>query len=62
MAKKGRAARQLGEKHGQAKLTEAAVRSVRLSDESPTVIARLLKVSPSLICQIKKKKIWRHVA
>ena len=61
MASKGRAARQVGERHGHAKLTRDMVREMRLSPEQPSRIAPKYGVCPSLISQIRHRKIWRHV-
>jgi len=62
MKSKGRAARLQGVKHGRAKLTEAEVKEIRASLETPTPLARRYGVSPSLICMIQKRKVWKHVA
>ena len=61
MKVKGRAARLQGIKHGHAKLTEAEVLAVRASTDTPTLAAQEYGVCPSLICQIRKRKIWKHL-
>jgi hypothetical protein len=62
MAEKGRAAKQHGEKHGHAKLTEEDVVRIRISETTPTNIAVEYGVSPSLVCLIRRRAIWKHVA
>ena len=62
MVFKDRAAHQLGEQHGGAKLTEDQVRLIRQSVITPTKLALIFGVSPSLICLIRKRKVWKHVS
>lgn len=50
-----------GEQHGHAKLTEADVRAIRNSSELLKVWAERLHVNESLISQIRRRIIWRHV-
>lgn len=50
-----------GNRHGMAKLDEAAVRKVRADSRSCATIAREMGVSKSLIIQVKARTIWRHV-
>lgn len=50
-----------GERHSQAKLTEAAVREVRSSPESAVALARHLGVSAGAIDAIRQGRTWKHV-
>lgn len=53
-----------GEKNGQAKLTEADVKRIRLMAQegiSLANIARQLNVSPGLVSMIVARKRWQHV-
>lgn len=61
MAMKGRAVRQLGVKHGHAKLTESQVRFIRKSKLPAPDLASRFGVSFSLICMIRRGTIWRHL-
>ena len=51
----------LGEKHGNSKLTEALVRDIRSSKESGVQIARRLSLTPTTICDIRKRRTWKHL-
>jgi hypothetical protein len=61
MAKKGRAAKQQGIKHGHARLTEKDVLKIRKLPNTSHKIANQYGVSPALICLIQKRKIWKHL-
>ena len=61
MKNKNRAARQPGEKHGMAKLTINQVLEIRASNLTPTIISPVYKICPSLVSQIRRRKIWRHI-
>lgn len=50
-----------GEKHGGAKLTDAAVREIRASSESGLSLAARFDVSPSLVSLVRKRKAWTHL-
>lgn len=53
-----------GERNGQAKLTEADVRSIRCevaSGRTQTEVARQFKLSQSHVCNIINRKVWNHV-
>lgn len=53
-----------GEKHGGAKLTSEAIRTIRLHPAAigtGVALARQFSVSASLICRIRKNKAWRHL-
>lgn len=50
-----------GEKHGSAKLTVQDVLAIRASTEAYRVLAKQYKVDHTLIYQIKKRKIWKHI-
>jgi hypothetical protein len=62
MHRKGRAA--VGERHGQAKLTEAQVLEIyRLKDTmNQTSIARKFGVTPSNICRMFSGEVWSSLA
>jgi|CXWL01.1.fsa_nt_gi hypothetical protein len=51
-----------GEQHGGSKLTEKDVKMIRNSDQSGSELARQLGVSKTTICDIKKRRIWRHIS
>jgi transposase-like protein len=59
MTAKGRQA--TGENHGEAKLTEDAVRLIRSSGETLSILAARYGVDRSLIHQVRHHQIWRHV-
>jgi len=58
---RGGAAKQKGEKHGGSKLTNNDIYEIRASNETPTKLAPIYNVSPSLISQIHKRKVWKHI-
>ena len=51
-----------GEKHGKHKLTEKQVNEI-LRDKTHTgyYLSKKYNISEAIICQIRKRKIWRHV-
>jgi len=54
-----------GETHGRRKLTDAEVIEIRRrrdAGEKGAVIARDFGVTNGLVCQIFKRKIWKHLA
>lgn len=51
----------LGESHFAAKLTDSAVRDIRSSRLTGVALAAKYNVSPQLICDVRKRKIWKHV-
>ncbi len=51
-----------GEKNKAAKLTDAAVRKIRKSSDSTSTLAKKYGVDYTLIWQVRKRKIWKHVA
>ena len=59
---KGRGIQHKGEKHGQARLTESDVRVIRRSRRSLSWLAKRYGVSPSHVCQIRKRTMWQHVS
>lgn len=63
MWNKGRARpKQLkGEQHGNSKLTAELVRDIRSSKESGSEIARRLSLSATTICDIRKRRTWKHL-
>lgn len=50
-----------GERHGNARLTEAAVRAIRASAERTTSLAHQYGVSPRTVRDARNGKLWRHV-
>ena len=59
MCKKGRQCR--GESRPLSKLTDDAVRSIRMTDESTGALASRFNVSPSAISMARNHRTWRHV-
>jgi hypothetical protein len=51
-----------GERHGKAKLTEAAVRLIRASDGDLGALATQFGVSKSAVAHVWYQRSWRHVA
>jgi hypothetical protein len=60
--RKGRNRPPKGEAHGNAKLTDDAVRFIRGSSLPRRILAQRFKVSPSLIGCVRRRLIWRHIA
>lgn len=61
MVNKGRQTRNIGERNGSAKLTSDDVIKIRQSaSRNGAKLARELNVSTSLICRVRKGKIWKH--
>lgn len=50
-----------GERHPDAKLTEAAVREIRASNDKQSSLAKRFGVCPSHISRVKSGEEWRHV-
>lgn len=63
MARKGRGVYPdvRGEKHGASKLTDSKVRAIRRDRRTQAVIAESYGISQSLVSQVKRGKVWRHV-
>lgn len=61
MVRKGRSAKQKGEEHGGAKLCKKDVQHIRCLKGTCTQLGERFGVSPSLISQIKTRKIWQHL-
>ncbi len=61
---KGRArpGKRMGETHGNSKVTADLVRDIRSSKESGVELAKRLSISPTTICDIRKRRTWRHIA
>lgn len=51
----------LGERHHQAKLTEADVRAIRASTETGVVLAARYGVTPANITSVRKRRTWAGV-
>lgn len=60
---KGRArpAAHKGEKHGMSKINAEIVREIRSSSESGTKLASRFNLTPTTICDIRKRRTWNHV-
>jgi hypothetical protein len=52
---------QLGEAHGEAKLTEAQVIQIREDARSQRTIAADYGISQTNVSDIKLRKIWKHL-
>lgn len=50
-----------GELDGMAKLTAQKVKQIRTSPLSGKELARLYDVTPQTICDIRKRRSWRHI-
>lgn len=61
MVAKGRQVSRCGEEAGRAKLTNDEVLAIRASTESQRKIASRYHVSPSLVCRIRRRDVWRHI-
>lgn len=61
MNEAGRRNQAFGSRGGNSKLTEELVKQIFVHNGSVKNIAKQFKVSISLIYQIKKKLIWRHI-
>ncbi len=59
--KRGRQGVSLGEKHGRSKLTTAAVIEIRTSNLSGTELAKKFGVTPTTVCDVRKRRIWNHI-
>jgi hypothetical protein len=51
-----------GTQHGRAKLTVADVQDIRRSTDSSVTLGKRLNVSSTLIQQIRKRNLWKHVS
>lgn len=63
MASKGRGVIPMvrGEQHGASKISEGQARLIFKDQRPQTVIAETFGISQSLVSQIKRKKIWKHI-
>jgi len=52
----------VGSAHGMSKLTEDLVRDIRSSKESGVDIARRLGLSATTVCDIRKRRTWKHLS
>jgi len=63
MVAKGRQRSPKGEEHALSKLKECDVRAILAEPEThPSVLGRRYGVTPQLICSIRKRRAWKHVA
>ena len=53
--------RPMGAKHHSAKLTEQQVLEIAKSEEQGSVLAKAFGVSPTLISNIRRRRIWKHL-
>lgn len=51
----------LGENHGMSKLTADLVRDIRRSNESGIELAKRLKLTATTICDVRKRRTWKHI-
>lgn len=51
-----------GERHGNAKLTEDAVRQIRTSSKRPTELASEYGLSINAVCAVLTRQTWKHVS
>lgn len=51
----------VGEKHGNSKLTNSAVFDIRSSNLTPKLLAAKYNVDITLIYLVKNRKIWKHI-
>ena len=61
MAAKGRGNAPRGEEQHLARLTEAAVQSIRASRKPGIALARDFGISPQTVCDVRKRKTWKHI-
>lgn len=61
MKAKGRGNAPRGEAQHLSRLSEAAVLSIRGSAETGRRLARAYSVSPQTICDVRKRKTWKHI-
>lgn len=63
MWQKGRARPKsnIGENHGMTKIPEAAVRDIRTSKEPGTVLAARYDITATTVCDIRKRRTWKHI-
>jgi hypothetical protein len=59
---KGRQARQKGESHGSAKLTESQVRRIRAARATIFELAKRFGISFSMVARIRRREGWRHIS
>ncbi|MCB7129957.1 MAG: HNH endonuclease [Candidatus Brocadiales bacterium] len=50
-----------GERHGMAKLTEGAVKNIRVTQGQTRKLANEYGVTMSLIQKVRRNKIWKHI-
>lgn len=51
----------IGAKHGMSKVTEELVLSIRSSKESGVELAQRLGITPTTVCDIRKRRTWKHL-
>lgn len=52
----------LGAGHGNAKLTADLVRDIRSSKESGVALSQRLGITTTTVCDIRKRRTWKHIA
>jgi hypothetical protein len=50
-----------GEKNSQSKITEQDVLYIRNSEENGSILAKKFNISHPTICDIRKRRSWRHI-
>jgi hypothetical protein len=50
-----------GERHGQSKLTEEMVRTIRASSDGAREIAARYGINPKTVWKIRRRESWRHI-
>lgn len=53
--------RMRGEDHASSKLTEEQVKAIRQDTRPQSAIAREVGVSQSLVCMIRRRRVWAHI-
>jgi len=61
MIKKNRSGNTKGSKNGNSKLSEGDILEIRQSEEYSFVLAKKYSISPTQVCNIRKRKVWKHI-
>lgn len=51
----------IGEKHGMSKVNESIVREIRSSSLSGVELARQFGITTTTVCDIRKRRSWKHI-